>query len=105
MTDQLSWLEPDSNQAGLVWRLEVDGASRGNHGPAGAGLYLKKGAYVVLKQGFFLGNCTNNQAEYAALLLGICQARTLIQSSHTLHIVSDSELLVRQLQGTYKVKH
>ena len=53
------------------WKLFIDGASRNNPGPSGAGFLLLKDDKPVEQKGFFLGSKTNNQAEYFALLIGI----------------------------------
>ena len=87
------------------WHLFVDGAARNNPGPAGAGIYIIKNGEPAVKQGFFLGKKTNNQAEYLALVLGICLALELMGKLDTLKIFSDSELLVRQIKGIYAVKN
>jgi len=71
---QLSLFEPAQDSkphSRQTWQLYVDGAARGNPGPAGAGIFIKKGEEVVVKQGFFVGKKTNNQAEYFALILGL----------------------------------
>ncbi len=88
----------------LGCRLFTDGASRGNPGEAGAG------AVIVDEHGeeraacsAYLGVCTNNVAEYKALLLGLAEARRL--GCTEIAIAMDSELIVRQLKGQYKVKH
>ncbi len=86
------------------WLLFVDGASRNNPGPAGAGIYLLKNNIPVHKEGFFLGVKTNNQAEYLALLLGIFFLQKRVQSGDLVRVISDSELLVKQINGVYKVK-
>ena len=86
------------------WSLYIDGASRGNPGPSGAGLCLMQNSTIVCEQGFFLGKKTNNQAEYLALLLGLFFLETYIKKGDHVRIVSDSQLLVRQMQGSYKVK-
>ena len=83
--------------------LRVDGASRGNPGQAGAGLVLEKDGEVILRMGEYLGEATNNEAEYRALILGVRQGRCLGFSE--LKIYSDSELLVRQMRGEYRVKN
>lgn len=88
----------------IRWQLYVDGAARGNPGPAGAGIFIKKAGEAFVKQGFYLGKKTNNQAEYLALILGLCQIGAQAHPNDTLQIFSDSELLVRQLLGIYKVK-
>jgi len=87
------------------WKLSVDGASRNNPGPAGAGIYLVKNDQMFESAGYFLGIKTNNQAEYLALLIGLLHVRTHIQQSDKLLIISDSQLLIRQLTGEYKVRH
>lgn len=86
-----------------VWSLYCDGASRGNPGLAGAGVVLlDPEGEVRLQEKAFLGQTTNNVAEYRALLLGLQQARKL--GIRKLRIHSDSELLVRQINGVYRVK-
>ncbi len=87
-----------------TWLLFVDGASRNNPGPSGAGVYILKDSVPVYKEGFYLGIKTNNQAEYLALLLGIFILDQRVQQDDTIRIISDSELLVRQLTGKYRVK-
>lgn len=87
---------------GLV--IHVDGGSRGNPGPAGAGVVISDESGAKLHEGaYFLGNQTNNSAEYQALIRGLQRAETL--TARPIHIRSDSELLVRQLIGEYRVKN
>jgi ribonuclease HI len=89
-------------QAGF-WRLFCDGASRGNPGPAGAGAALFNPLGEIAAQlARYLGETTNNVAEYQALLLGLREAVRL--GAKKLQIFADSELLVRQLNGQYRVK-
>jgi len=86
-----------------TWSLYTDGASRGNPGPAGAGAVLvNPRGEVQVQLTEYLGKTTNNVAEYRALLLGLRAA--LDQGVHKLQIYSDSELLVRQINGSYRVK-
>ncbi len=87
------------------WKLYVDGASRNNPGPSGAGVYISQDGAPIVTEGYFLGTKTNNQAEYYALLLGLFHLQQLICSPDTVLIISDSQLLIRQLQKSYKVKH
>lgn len=94
-----------SSQGAIRWHLFIDGASRNNPGPAGAGVYLMKNDHPVIKQGFYLGTKTNNQAEYLALLLGLYYAERHMSAGDFLVISSDSQLLVRQITGEYAVKH
>jgi ribonuclease HI len=91
--------------AGTHWKLFIDGASRNNPGPSGAGVYISNEGVPIVQEGYFLGVKTNNQAEYYALLLGIFIIQKLICPQDTVLIISDSLLLVRQLEGRYKVKH
>lgn len=87
------------------WQLFVDGAARKNPGPAGAGFHLIKNDKSFLKKGFYLGSKTNNQAEYAALLLGLYFLKGHFDPEDHIDIISDSELLVKQFKGEYRVKH
>ena len=87
-----------------TWYVYVDGADRNNPGPAGAGVYLLKNNVPMLKDGFYLASKTNNQAEYFSLLLGLFFLEQYRNTDETVRIISDSELLVRQLKGIYKVK-
>lgn len=87
------------------WKLFIDGAARNNPGPAGAGICLIKNDKQVKKLGFYLGNKTNNQAEYGALLIGVYYLKQHIEPDDHADIISDSQLLVRQFKGEYKVKH
>lgn len=85
-------------------RVHIDGASRGNPGPAGIGvLFLGPDGGVVERLHRGIGQATNNVAEYSALLAALERATTMGVTD--LEVYSDSELLVRQLQGRYQVKH
>lgn len=82
----------------------TDGGARGNPGPAGIGVVLQnKDGETIGEWSEFLGIATNNQAEYKALLLALKQAVAL--GAITLECRLDSELVVKQLKGEYKVKH
>jgi ribonuclease HI/GNAT superfamily N-acetyltransferase len=82
----------------------VDGGSRGNPGPAGSGVILTADDGTPLFEGgFFLGRATNNVAEYRGLLEALRAANRL--GATELCVVSDSELLVRQMNGQYKVRN
>jgi len=81
----------------------VDGGARGNPGPAAIAAVLATPEGEVLEEiGETIGPATNNVAEYRALLLGIERAQALGASE--LDLVGDSELIVRQVKGEYKVK-
>jgi len=85
------------------WIAHTDGGARGNPGPAGYGvvIYDSRGNKVAaLSQ--YLGRQTNNFAEYQALIAAL--EHTVANGAKALRVVSDSELLVRQIQGIYKVK-
>jgi probable phosphoglycerate mutase len=84
-------------------RLSTDGGSRGNPGPAAYGYVLEAEDGTVLDaRGDTIGVATNNVAEYRALLAGLASA--LERGVDELEVVSDSELVVRQMRGEYKVK-
>lgn len=86
------------------WLLQVDGASRGNPGEAGCGAVIFDGAGQVVRELCrYLGRATNNVAEYQGLLMGLDEALHL--GVKRLRVESDSELMVRQLNGVYRVKH
>jgi ribonuclease HI len=87
----------------LTGVLSVDGAARGNPGQAGAGIVLKAGDGSTHHFGVYLGEATNNVAEYKALLLGMQKAAEL--GFTELKVRSDSELIIKQLNGLYKVKN
>jgi ribonuclease HI len=83
--------------------VNVDGGARGNPGPAAIAAVVSTPDGAVLEsRGEAIGVATNNVAEYRALLLGIDRARELGASE--LELVGDSELVVRQVRGEYKVK-
>lgn len=84
--------------------LFTDGAARGNPGPAGTGVVLTdENGITVFEDGRFLGAMTNNQAEYVALVDGLKKALELDFSN--LSIAMDSELIVKQIKGDYRVKN
>lgn len=87
------------------WKIFVDGASRGNPGPAACGIVIYCNNTFVKSEGYYLGNMTNNQAEYMGLVLGLCNIVSLCATRDVITIVSDSQLLVRQMQKIYKVKN
>ncbi|HSD50966.1 MAG TPA: ribonuclease HI family protein, partial [Candidatus Methylomirabilis sp.] len=85
-------------------QIHIDGAARGNPGPAGVGILITgPDGQVVERIHRSIGEATNNVAEYRALLLALERARAL--GCAEIEVYSDSELLVRQLQGRYQVKH
>lgn len=81
----------------------TDGAARGNPGPAGAGYAIfGRDGRLVESRAKLLGRRTNNEAEYEALIWAMRRARDISQGSVRFH--SDSELMVRQVNGEYRVK-
>lgn len=85
--------------------VHVDGGSRGNPGPAAAGVVVadKASAEVLYQAGLYLGKATSNVAEYRGLLAGLEAARRL--GAAEVEVISDSELLVRQMNGQYRVRN
>ena len=84
--------------------VHVDGGARGNPGPAAAAAVLSTPDGDVLDEASeFLGVATNNVAEYHGLLLGLARAKALGASE--VDVVNDSELVAKQVNGQYKVKH
>ncbi len=85
------------------WVAYVDGAARGNPGPAGIGIHLEDGSGRVLKEvGEPLGRTTNNVAEYSAMVRALEEALAL-GGTHLL-VYTDSELMAHQINGKYAVK-
>ncbi|MSP18992.1 MAG: ribonuclease HI family protein [Bdellovibrionales bacterium] len=82
--------------------LFCDGASRGNPGPGAYGYVLYHNEEIVFEEGQCLGTVTNNTAEYQGLIKGLASA--LKHGATAITVKSDSELMVRQLNGIYKVK-
>lgn len=83
--------------------LYTDGCCRGNPGPAGIGVVIKDPRRKVLKElSEYIGEATNNIAEYSALIRGLEEAGIL--GAREITVFMDSELIVRQLNGEYRVK-
>ena len=84
--------------------VHVDGGARGNPGPAAIGAVVSTPDGEVLEEAAQgIGEATNNVAEYRALLFGLERARAF--GATEVEVINDSELVARQLQGAYKVKH
>jgi ribonuclease HI len=84
--------------------VHVDGGSRGNPGPAAAASVVSTPAGELLDEASeLLGVVSNNVAEYRALLLGLARARAL--GADAVEVINDSELIAKQVQGLYRVKH
>jgi len=89
---------------GLQLVMSIDGAARGNPGPAGIGVMIQEENGLMERELWkFIGKATNNVAEYEALLLALREAEGLKPAG--VRIRSDSELLVRQVNGRYRVRN
>ena len=83
--------------------LRTDGGSRGNPGPAGAGFVIEADGEIICSGGRFIPSATNNIAEYEAFIWGLENVAAL---GHTeVQVFADSELLVKQINGQYRVKN
>jgi ribonuclease HI len=83
--------------------LFVDGGARGNPGPAGCGFVIQAGDEILVRKGEYIDVATNNVAEYRALILGLEAASRL--NIKELTVKADSELVVKQMTGQYRVKN
>ena len=89
---------------GLSLTIYIDGASKGNPGEAGAGVWMTdEEGKNIFEMSRYLGHKTNNEAEYWALLLGLREAKRL--GGKSIRIFTDSELVERQVNGFYRVKN
>ena len=91
----------DTGQHSFV--LHTDGGSRGNPGPAAVGFVLSQEGAAIMTGGAYIGPTTNNVAEYEALIWGLENARAL--GAQHLRMIADSELMVKQVTGAYKIKN
>jgi ribonuclease HI len=87
--------------------IYTDGGSRGNPGPSGSGAVIYDGSKKVAEISEYLGIQTNNFAEYEALILALEKTKELFGNpvSESVSVRMDSELIVKQMKGEYKVKH
>lgn len=93
----------------MRFTINTDGGARGNPGPAGVGFTIKDDAGRLLKEGgAYVGETTNNWAEYEAVIRALAELKKLIpeakRSAAVLDFVLDSELVVKQLSGEYQIK-
>ncbi|MBP1748733.1 MAG: uncharacterized protein H6Q52_1272 [Deltaproteobacteria bacterium] len=88
----------------MQWYINVDGASSGNPGRSGAGVVARdKDGLIILTRSVFLGEMTNNMAEYEALLIALNDA---VQNSvKDVTVYTDSQLVANQINGLYKIKN
>ena len=97
--------EPDAKPATALptWRANIDGGSRGNPGPASYGVVIRDPrGEIVARLKKYIGRTTNNVAEYYGLIAALDYAQS--NNIRVLRIESDSELMVKQMRGQYKVK-
>jgi ribonuclease HI len=95
---------PVGRDGGVRLVMSIDGAARGNPGPAGIGVIIREERGAFRRELWeYIGESTNNAAEYQALLLALKEAAKLQATG--IRVRSDSELLVRQIEGRYRVKH
>lgn len=87
----------------MTVHVYTDGASQGNPGNASIGVVIKENDRIVEEIGAYIGKTTNNMAEYLALIRGL--EEVLIRGHKKASFFTDSELLVKQLNGQYKVKN
>ncbi len=87
----------------MAVQIFSDGAARGNPGPAGIGVVIRNDEKVLLEVSNFIGEQTNNVAEYMAFIRGLEEAIDMGQKN--VEAFSDSELLVKQINGEYRVKN
>jgi len=93
----------ESNAPAAAYRANIDGGSRGNPGPASYGVVIRDPrGEIVAKLKKYIGRMTNNVAEYYGLIAALDYAQS--HGIRALRVESDSELLVRQMRGQYKVK-
>jgi len=83
--------------------IYIDGASKGNPGPSGIGVVICRGQDTLKNISGYIGMATNNIAEYTALIYALQEA--LLLKADTVRIKTDSQLLARQLNKVYKVRH
>src|SRR5262245_59661899 len=87
-----------------TFTLEFDGGSRGNPGPAGIGVVVRaQDNTPLVTLGRFIGRCTYNVAEYRALITAMEEGKKL--GARKILIRGDSELIIKQMRGEYRVKH
>lgn len=90
--------------SGRVLVVEADGGSRGNPGPAGYGALVREGDTVLAERAEYLGECSNNVAEYSGLVAGL-RAAAQIDPTARVEVRMDSRLVVEQMSGRWKIKH
>lgn len=86
--------------------INTDGGARGNPGPAASAYTIARDGVILTEAGTYLGDTlTNNWAEYQGLLQGLAKAREMSLTDEDIEVRMDSELIIKQMNGEYKVKH
>ena len=85
------------------FELFIDGACKGNPGPGGVGVVIRQDGKVIKELSRYIGQCTNNIAEYTALIFALQEC--LLLRAESIKVNTDSELLFRQMIKDYKVRH
>ena len=88
----------------MIFALYTDGGARGNPGPAAWGFVIYQDNKLVAQGSGYLGKTTNNVAEYTACIEGLKYIQNTWGNGHTVHCFADSQLLIEQLNGRYKIK-
>jgi len=94
--------EPNATTGSAEIEMYIDGASRGNPGPSGIGVVICRNGKAIKNLSAYIGNATNNIAEYTALIHGLKECLAL--KAGNIQINTDSELLCRQINKIYKIK-
>ena len=88
--------------------IHTDGGARGNPGPAAIGIVIEGGSVGKKEYGEYIGEATNNEAEYKAVIFALKKLKQLVGNTESktadVEVVLDSELIERQLKGEYKIK-
>ena len=96
----------NNNNNSETLTVYIDGASKGNPGKSGVGFLIEKNSSVIFSHGYFIGQATNNQAEYMACIAVLSHIQECIKPiESSLIIYADSLLLIKQIQGAYRVKN
>lgn len=85
--------------------IHTDGGARGNPGPSAVGVVIESPSSTLVEFGQYLGEGTNNQAEYKAVIAALTWIKTNLKQVTSLDFYLDSQLVVSQLTGKFKVKH
>ena len=107
MEKQLSFFKTKPKNKINICEIYTDGASRGNPGQGGAGIYILYNKNIILRKSFYLGKVTNNQAEYLAFAIAVYFLTQKIKLISNINVIfyADSELLIKQMKKIYRIKN